>query len=322
MVRAETSSLPLRILGSGSNLVVSDEGINALVIRPEFDELNFINEAQDCIVEAGAGIILDELILQSAQRGLWGLENLSGIPGTTGAAPVQNVGAYGTEISEVLEEVEVLDLRSRKPTIFSRQSCEFRYRSSLFREFPGRYLITRIRLRLSRVKKPRLHYRDLAQIQWPEKISSSLIREKILEIRRNKGMILPAEGPQTEPGSAGSFFVNPVLGPSEFEELQNRAGAPIPARALPDNTFKVPAAWLIESSGFKRGLRRGPLGISPFHSLALVHYGGGSTAQLLSLAREIQDEIHRRFCILLKPEVIFWGFGRNHPLSTDQGDET
>jgi len=312
---AGKKGLPLCVLGDGSNLVVADSGVEALILRPCFRETQWEDRDDEVIVRVGAGLDLDELVAESCRRGLWGLENLSGIPGTVGAAPVQNVGAYGVEISQLIADIEVFELHNQRIRRLDPTECGFSYRNSKFRENPSSYLMTEVRLRLSRKMQPKLEYRDLAQFEWPRVLNPALIRRRVLEIRRSKGMLI-GDISNPEWGSAGSFFTNPVVGESDLSHIQQRLSSPIPFRQLPNGTIKLPAARLIEESGFEKGFRRGPVGISPFHALALVHFGGGLSSDLLQLAHDIQIAVAEKFDLFLKPEPIFWGFDGDHPLET------
>jgi len=303
-------SLPAVILGGGSNLVVSDEGVDALVIRPFFSDLSWEKHEDEVLVRAGAGLNLDDVIAESTRKGLWGLENLSGVPGSVGAAPVQNVGAYGVEIADILESVEILDLATGRLRSLDAEACHLGYRSSLFRRHGGASLITALSFRLSRRPQPRLEYEALSGLGGNGSLSPALIRERVLEIRRARGMLLE----DGCPSSAGSFFINPLVDENMLEELCGRLQEALIFRKTAEGKFRIPAARLIEAAGFPKGLQRGPVGISAHHALALVHHGGGKTADLLELARDIQSAVEERFRIHLEAEPVFWGFGDEHPL--------
>ena len=244
MELAAAKQLPVYTLGGGSNLIVSDEGVEALVLRPLLRHWRWEHGGDDVLVTAGAGLELDELVAESTRRGLWGLENLSGIPGEMGAAPVQNVGAYGVEISELIENVEVYDFQHRCLRRLDPAACEFSYRNSIFRRNPGSFLITEIRLRLSEKAAPRLEYADLRAFDWPGEANPELVRNRILDIRREKGMLIE-KSPAPPIGSVGSFFVNPILEAAEFDGIRTRTHTEIPARMLPDGRLKAAAARLI-----------------------------------------------------------------------------
>lgn len=310
---ARKDGLPLRVLGGGSNLVVADAGVHALILRPNFQKIQWEDRGDDVLVRAGTGLDLDELVAESCRRGLWGLENLSGIPGTVGAAPVQNVGAYGVEISQLIEDIEVFELHNQRIRRMDPKECGFAYRNSVFRKNPSSFLITRISLRLSRRPRPKLDYWDLTQLEWPQDPAPTLIRERVLAIRRSKGMLIE-DASKNKWRSAGSFFTNPVLKLSDLNHIQQGSSSLIPFRKMSDGSIKLSAAWLIEESGFERGFRRGAVGISPYHALALVHFGGGLSSDLMQLARDIQIAVVKKFDLLLKPEPVFWGFQEDHPL--------
>jgi len=309
---AHEAGLPVRFLGGGSNLVVSDGSLEGLVIHPEFKELQWIEKGEDTLVEAGAGIALDRLVEECIGRQLWGLENLSGIPGSLGGAVVLNAGAYGVEIGDVLEWVDVVEVPEGNSLRLEKERCGLRYRGSLFRDRPGRYLITQVGLRLRKGPHPRLEYTTLREtLENRTDLTPADVRRAVCDIRAGKGMLLDPAAP----GSAGSFFLNPVLRQEEFDRIReeiNRRG--IPVRKILDQLYKLPAAALIEETGFTKGLRREHVGISVDHALALVHHGGGTTVELLGLARDIRDGVAAQFGIRLDPEPVFWGFDTADPL--------
>jgi UDP-N-acetylmuramate dehydrogenase len=249
---------------------------------------------------------------------LAGLECLSGIPGLVGATPIQNVGAYGSEVADVIEGVRVLDLVSLEERTLDATACRFGYRSSAFRASPGRFLVLSVTYRLRRGGRPRVEYRELRRRLGGDRPAPSLkeVRDTVLELRRAKSMVIDSGDPNHR--SVGSFFVNPVVNREMLEAIRERALSETeeaPAFPAGEDRFKIPAAWLIERAGFAKGDRRGPVGISSAHALALVHHGGASTADVIALAREIRDAVMRTFGIELQPEPVFLGFPTENPLS-------
>jgi len=302
-----------RVLGGGSNLVVDDDGVRGVVVRVASRGFEVVPASTgSATVRVAAGEPWDGVVERAVGHGLVGLECLSGIPGTAGATPIQNVGAYGTEISDLLSGVEVLDLRAFKLLRLHRHDCGFAYRSSRFRQQPGRFVVVSVELELRRGGPSQVHYAELRRAldvreARPEPHE---VRAAVLELRRSKGMI---EDPES-PGSAGSFFVNPVVCSKRHAEVSEICGELAPGYPVGGDDVKIPAAWLVERAGFARGMRRGAVGVSPHHALALVHYGGGNTAELLALAREIRRTVTRRFGVILQPEPVFWGFASDDPL--------
>ena len=253
------------------------------------------------------------------QIGLSGIEALAGIPGTVGATPIQNVGAYGQEVADTILKVRAYDRLRSELTVLSPRQCRFSYRSSLFREHPNRYLILNVTflLRRSTTSDPLRHSELCAELGIPDGGVAPLaeVREAVLGQRRRKGMILDPEDHDT--WSVGSFFKNPELDPGAFGQLRHRLRKRLGAQSIPhdwrpDGQIALPAAWLIEQAGFPRGYPlqsdpRSPVSISTKHALALTNRGSASTGQLLSLAREIRDGVGLAFGVLLEPEPTLVG---------------
>jgi UDP-N-acetylmuramate dehydrogenase len=304
----------LAVLAGGSNTVVADAGFDGCVLWVRTRAVTVTQDGDSVLVDAAAGEDWDELVKRTVGEGLTGLECLSGIPGSVGATPIQNVGAYGQEVASVIEAVRVLDLGDLTVRTMDSAACGFGYRTSVFRRRPGRFLVLGVRYRLRRGRPGSIGYRELADrlaaVTAPP--APRDVRDAVLELRRAKSMVLDDGDPNRR--SVGSFFVNPVVGSTDLERIAAAAGAEPPQFAVGEDRIKVPAAWLIERSGFHKGLERGGVGISSAHTLALVHLGGGSTADLLELAREIRDGVRRRFGVELRPEPVFVGFDRPNPL--------
>jgi UDP-N-acetylmuramate dehydrogenase len=336
---AREEGLPAALLGGGSNIVIADAGFDGLVVRMAQRGLQRRprGERQELWTVAAAEP-WDPLVAQAAAAGLAGIECLSGIPGTAGATPIQNVGAYGQEVAEVIESVRVLDRESLEERELAPEECGFAYRDSRFRREPGRFAVLAATFRLARGGEPALRYPELvrAVAAGGGRPTLEAVRGTVLALRRSKSMVIE-EGDENR-RSVGSFFVNPVLPAVEAEAVVERALAAGAARdpsevprfaAGPESgrldpsagpaeasapKVKLSAGWLIERAGFPKGTRRGPVGISSRHALALVHHGGGSTADLLSLAREVRQGVHDRFGVTLRPEPVFLGFGEGDPL--------
>jgi UDP-N-acetylmuramate dehydrogenase len=315
--------LALAILGGGSNMVVADQGFAGLALRVEMRGIDVQNDGDRARVTVSAGEPWDELVEMTVAEDLAGLECLSGIPGWVGATPIQNVGAYGQEVAAVIEGVRVLDLTSLEERTIGREACGFGYRTSTFREFPGRFMILSVTFDLEEGGRPKVEYRELRRTLGIGRAKPSLkeVRSAVLELRRAKSMVIEETDPNRR--SVGSFFVNPVVSAESLAALDERvrtSGARTGAENVPtfpaqDGGFKVPAAWLIEKAGFSKGLRRGAFGISTAHALALVHHGGGTSEELVALARDIREGVRRRFDIELQPEPVFLGFPTSNPLA-------
>ena len=299
---------PLAVLGGGSNVVVADEGFPGLVLKMEIGGLAFRREGAHVIATAGAGESWDGFVAACIQRGLRGLECLSGIPGTVGAAPIQNVGAYGQEVAQALLSVTCLDRSTLKTVEIRGSDCGFGYRTSRFKGADrGRFIVLGVTLRLSEGAPEHSRYPELSEAlakQDPpagHRSALQAVRNTVLSLRRSKAMVLDPAEPDSR--SAGSFFLNPVLAEADFGRLQAEHGL-IPSFPAPGGV-KVSAAWLVEHAGFPKGYSRGGAGISTKHALALVNRGG-SAADLLALASAIEEAVWRRFGIRLErePEVI------------------
>jgi UDP-N-acetylmuramate dehydrogenase len=296
----EWQQLPVLVLGSGTNILFRDD-FPGLVLHIANRGVDVIEESDDHVfVRVAAGENWHNLVCWSVQRGLWGIENLAMIPGTVGAAPVQNIGAYGVEVSDTLQSVKAFDrLRSRWVTL-SNQDCQFGYRRSRFRDDePERFLITEVVLRLARDGVPRNEYPGV--VSELQKVSANDhgpadVAEAIMRLRSKK---LP--DPE-EIGNAGSFFKNPVVTADRLESLlANEPEAP--AVELKDGSFKLSAAWLIDQCGWK-GHREGDAGVYLRHALVLVNYGTATGAEIWNLACQIQTSVVERYGIVLEPEPL------------------
>jgi UDP-N-acetylmuramate dehydrogenase len=292
---------PLLILGGGSNVVIADAGFDGTVVHVQTRGL----VADDATLTVQAGETWDVVVKRSVQAGLAGIECLSGIPGATGATPIQNVGAYGQDVAQTIEAVRVFDRPSGRVVELGRVECGFRYRSSAFKGRDDRVVLAvRFGLTASELSGP-VAYAELAAklgVAVGERAPLADVRDAVLELRRAKGMVVDPADPDSV--SAGSFFTNPVLDADAFAPL-GAAGAP--AWHEPDGRVKTSAAWLIGQAGFERGHTRGRVGISTKHTLALVNRGDATTAELVALAREVADGVRARFGVALVPEPVFVG---------------
>lgn len=320
---ARRLDLPLAIIGGGSNLVIADRGFAGAALRVEIRGIEVEDDGDRARVTAAAGEPWDELVEMTVGDGLAGLECLSGIPGWVGATPIQNVGAYGQEVAQVIEGVRVLDVTTLEERMIRAEACSFGYRTSTFREFPGRSLILSVTFSLERGGQAKVEYRELQRALGVDRAAPSLkeVRRAVLELRRAKSMVIDESDPNRR--SVGSFFVNPVLSAESLAALDERVRAfgsltgteSVPFFPIIGGEFKVPAAWLIEKAGFSKGHRRGAVGISTAHALALVHHGGGTSEELVALARDIREGVRRTFDIELQPEPVFLGFPTSNPLA-------
>ena len=316
---AATRSLPLFVLGGGSNLVVADLGWHGLVLKISIGGItpSTTNDGKAVLFSVGAGVQWDDFVQQAVTQNCAGVECLSGIPGSVGGTPVQNVGAYGQEVADTIESVRALDMKEDRMVLLPKPACGFRYRSSIFNSSArGRYVIVRVNYRLKRGGPPSLKYADLqkhfAERETPPPLAE--VRSAVLAIRKSKGMlIIPGD---EDCRSAGSFFKNPVLNEEQFKGLAARAtssGLEIPSYPAArshdqDGQRKVPAAWLVEHSGFSKGYILGNAGISRKHALALINRGDAAAADIVELKDKIQSAVQQAWGILLEPEPVFVGF--------------
>jgi UDP-N-acetylmuramate dehydrogenase len=304
--------LPLFVLGGGSNLVVSDAGWPGLVLKVAVYGIEEHMDGGQGRFEVGAGEDWDGFVARTVADNCAGVECLSGIPGSVGGTPVQNVGAYGQEVAETIESVVALDRRDGQIHELCNEACGFSYRTSVFNTVQqGRYIVLQVTYSLAIGGKPALHYADLKRYFAAQDRSPSLleVREAVRAIRATKGMLL--EPGEDDCRSAGSFFKNPVLTPAAHEELTRRAaakGLQVPSYPALDAQCKVSAAWLVEHSGFRKGYVHGQAGISRKHSLALVNRGGATAADILSLKDLIEARVAEVWGITLEPEPVLVGF--------------
>ncbi len=310
---ARSQRLPLFALGGGSNVVVADSGFAGLVLKVDITDWSRISTSEgETLFAVGAGVEWDALVTHTVEANWAGLECLSGIPGTVGGTPVQNVGAYGQEVSDTIREVQALDRKSLQLRTFSNSECEFTYRSSIFNTTErDRYIILRVSFGLRQSGRPSVRYADLQKFfaQPSGEPTLAEVRAAVREIRHRKAMlIVPGD---EDARSAGSFFKNPIVPESFFEELSAQTqsrGLQVPSYPATDGFRKLSAAWLVEQAGFAKGYSNGAAGISRKHALAIVNLGGASAAEIIALKDEIQARVLNEFGIELQPEPVFVGF--------------
>ncbi|GAB1694720.1 UDP-N-acetylmuramate dehydrogenase [Krasilnikovia sp. M28-CT-15] len=304
-VRAATAAgQPVFVLAGGSNVVVGDGGFAGTVVLLRTSGMRVVSrDSTAAVVRVAAGEPWDDVVARTVAEGLSGLECLSGIPGSAGATPIQNVGAYGQEVGHTIVAVHAYDRTTDEVRAYTPAECGFGYRSSIFKH-TDRWVVLEVdfRLAVSGESAP-VRYAELARrlgVEVGERVPLEQARDTVLKLRAGKGMVLDAEDRDT--WSVGSFFTNPVLSAAQWAALRERADPPCwPGE---QGAVKVPAAWLIEQAGFPKGYGRDEVAISTKHTLALTNRGGGTTAALLELAREIRDGVRTRFGVELHPEPV------------------
>ncbi|WP_030671936.1 UDP-N-acetylmuramate dehydrogenase [Streptomyces cellulosae] len=309
---ADDTGTPLLVIGGGSNLVIGDQGFEgtALVIATKGFTLRGTR------LELAAGEVWTDAVARTVEAGLAGVECLAGIPGSAGATPIQNVGAYGQEVSSTITEVVAYDRTTRETVTLTNTECAFSYRHSRFKEDPRRYVVLRVRFALEDADglSAPIKYAETARalgVEPGDRVSLAAARETVLKLRSGKGMVLDPEDHDT--WSAGSFFTNPILTDEEFEafhaRVEQRFGADVQPPAYPagEGHTKTSAAWLIDKAGFTKGYGTGPARISTKHTLALTNRGSATTEDLLTLAREVVTGVRETFGITLVNEPVTVG---------------
>ncbi len=309
---ARKNDLKVFILGGGSNVLIADKGFDGLVLQTALKGIS-VSEEKDKIVyvTAGAGEDWDAFVKFCVKENLQGVECLSGIPGFVGGTPVQNVGAYGQEVGETIHVVKVLERESGKTSEMTNAECGFAYRASIFNTTEkNRYVVLSVTFALRKNGKPKIIYKDLQNFFADKKPSLRETRQAVLQIRRAKSMVIDKRDANSK--SAGSFFKNPIVTNKEFANVERLAKSlqieTVPKFIVDAETVKIPAAWLIEKSGFQKGFKSGSVGLSANHTLAIVNLGGATANDVLALKDEIQNKVKNKFNIDLKPEPIFIGF--------------
>jgi UDP-N-acetylmuramate dehydrogenase len=303
---ADRTGTPLLLVAGGSNLVVADSGFDGTVVRVETRGVAVEQDmCSGAMVTVAAGEPWDPFVADAVSRGFVGIEALSGIPGSVGATPIQNVGAYGQEVAETIASVRCWDRVDGVQRTFAASECGFGYRTSRFKQDPQRHVVLAVtfQFRLGELAAP-VRYAELARslgVQVGARVPMTEVRDTVLRLRRRKGMVLDAEDHDT--WSAGSFFTNPFLDADAADRLP--AGAPRWEQA--DGTTKTSAAWLIENAGFGKGYGNGRAALSGKHTLALTNRGAARTDDLLALAAEVQRGVYDRFGIWLVNEPVLVG---------------
>ncbi|MEM6297027.1 MAG: UDP-N-acetylmuramate dehydrogenase [Myxococcota bacterium] len=297
---------PALVLGGGSNLVIGDAGFDGLVLKVE---LRGLWETGPGALTVAAGEPWDAVVVYATERSWAGIECLAGIPGSTGATPIQNVGAYGQEVAQVIEHVEAIDRTTGSRVTIPGADCGFGYRDSRFKREPGRHLVTAVKFQLRPDGAPTIAYRELASaLETVPSPTLTQVREAVLRLRRRKSMVLDPNDPDAR--SVGSFFTNPIVDAAAAQSLLCAAvdagivdtQDQVPRWLMDDGRVKFPAAWLIERAGISKGTVHEGVGVSSKHTLALIHRGDGTTAQLVTLARRIRDRVVETFGVRLHPE--------------------
>ncbi|QHC30880.1 UDP-N-acetylmuramate dehydrogenase [Streptomyces sp. HF10] len=311
---ADDSGTPLLVVGGGSNLVIGDKGFQGTALRIATRGV----ELRGTTLELAAGEVWSDAVARSVEAGLAGIECLAGIPGSAGATPIQNVGAYGQEVSATISEVIAYDRRSGETVTLSNEECDFSYRHSRFKADPERYVVLRVRFELEDAggMSAPVKYAETARalgVEPGDRVPLARARETVLKLRAGKGMVLDADDHDT--WSAGSFFTNPILGEEQFaafrERVRERLGEDVEPPAYPagEGRRKTSAAWLIDKAGYTKGYGTGPARISTKHTLALTNRGEATTEDLLTLAREVVAGVREAFGITLVNEPVMVGVG-------------
>jgi UDP-N-acetylmuramate dehydrogenase len=305
---ADAAGEPVLVLGGGSNVLVADEGFDGTVVhtgRVRGIRTDDVAACSGAFMTVAAGEPWDAFVATTIASRQVGIEALSGIPGLVGATPIQNVGAYGQEVSQTIARVRVWDRAEQRVVTRSAIECHFGYRSSIFKAIPDRFVVLTVsfQFRLGTQSMP-VRYAELARslgIEPGSRAPMTEVRRAVLDLRRSKGMVL--DGDDRDTWSAGSFFTNPVLEPA----LADRLPAEAPRYPQPDGGVKTSAAWLIEHAGFSRGYGSGLARLSTKHTLALTNRGGATAAELVALAREVRDGVEAAYGIRLVPEPVLIG---------------
>jgi UDP-N-acetylmuramate dehydrogenase len=293
----------LFVLAGGSNLLIADEGFDGVVLQIALRGITVqVEEPASAIVRVNAGEQWDDFVAFAVGNGWAGIECLSGIPGSAGATPIQNVGAYGQEVSETIIRVEVLERDTGRVVTLTNWDCGFSYRNSIFKSAAkDRYIVLGVTFRLTPHGKPAIRYPELGKIV-DEHSSLREVRNAVIAVRRRKGMVIDPDDPDTR--SDGSFFMNPIVPRAQYEPLSHLQMPAFPS----GDQVKLSAAWLIEHAGFEKGFALGNVGLSTKHTLAVVNRGGGTAREVVELVRMIQGRVREQFGVELRPEPNFIGF--------------
>jgi UDP-N-acetylmuramate dehydrogenase len=302
---------PLFVLGGGSNLLIADEGFDGLVLQIDLRGITVRSESPEAVmVYVAAGERWDDFVSFAVMRGWAGIECLSGIPGLTGATPIQNVGAYGQEVSETIVRVEAIERDTGRVVTLTNWECGFGYRQSIFKSSAkDRYIVVGVTFRLTPGGSAAIRYPELQTYLDEHEIDVSDlrgVRSAVIAIRKRKGMVLDPADPDTR--SDGSFFMNPIVTQSKLDEVLLRAGTKNVPHFPSGDQIKLSAAWLIEHAGFHKGFVHGNVGLSSKHTLAVINRGGGTAREVLELVAIIQRRVREEFGVEIQPEPNFIGF--------------
>jgi UDP-N-acetylmuramate dehydrogenase len=302
---AQREGLPVQVFSGGSNIIFADDGFDGVVLLVDLRGFRAEETGETVVVSVAAGEPWDGVVRRTVGRGWGGIECLSGIPGSAGGTPIQNVGAYGQDVAETLISLRALDRRTLVETEFPREECAFAYRRSRFKSSDAdRFIITEVRFRLFGNKIPEIRYPELATEleapggRGPGPITPATVREAVIRLRRKKSMVIDPADENSR--SVGSFFTNPVVTASFLEERLK--GLPVTTYPAPGGV-KLSAAWLVEHAGFPKGLRKRGAGISDHHALAIVNRGG-TASDVLALAGDIEEQVFRKFGVRLEREPV------------------
>lgn len=299
---AKERELPISIMGGGSNVLVRDSGVRGLVIKNQILGISYSEEGESVFVTAGGGIIWDDLVFDTVNKGYWGLENLSAIPGTVGATPVQNVGAYGVEVGDLISEVRAYDLTSDKFVNLSRTDCRFGYRDSFFKTETGRWMfIVSVTYKLSLIPAPKTHYQDLVS-----RFGSDVASPTLDEVRNTVIAIRSCKFPDVKViGTAGSFFKNPKISKQEADDLVVDYPS-LPVFPQSDGSVKVSLGFILDKICGLRGHREGNVGLYDKQALVLVNYGGATEKEIVAFANDVARKVFDKTKIKIEWEVNFF----------------
>lgn len=295
---SKKEKVPFFILGGGSNILVADKGYSGLVIKMDIQGTSYVTEGHSVLVTAAAGHSWDALVAETVEKKIYGFENLSAIPGTVGATPVQNIGAYGSEVRQFIESVYALDVKKDEYVTLTNAECKFGYRDSMFKKEKGRYVILSVTYRLSTKEKLNLEYKDLQTYFRTTNKKKTLknVREAVIEIRKEKFPNLDIHG------TAGSFFKNPLVTLEKAQSIRERYSEivvyPVNAKFV-----KIPLAWILDVMCKMKGVRKGNAGLFKNQALVVVNYGNCTADEVITLAQEMVDKVYEKTGIEIEPEV-------------------
>lgn len=308
---AVENDFELFVLGGGSNVLISDKGFDGLVLQIALKGIEFGAEKDGIVnVTARSGEDWDDFVKICVEKNLQGLECLSGIPGYVGGTPVQNVGAYGQEVSETISTVRVFDRKSGEILELTNADCKFSYRTSIFNSTEkNRFIVLAVTFLLKQNGESKIVYKDLREIFADKKPDLSETRRAVRQIRSLKSMLIDENDVNSR--SAGSFFKNPIVSIEKLEKIKVSYNGEVPFFSVDADTVKIPAAWLIENAGFYKGYRNGNSGLSENHPLAIVNFGEAGSEDVIELKNLIQQSVREKFGIELIPEPVFVGFSKD-----------